>query len=278
MSASDCASHRSGRQDEPSLDAELPVVSVTVGSERAWPVSVVWSLVSEITVVLLGTLAVTRDTTREIPDATGAASLLRSRANHTSEVTNVSSFSLTETWKTIAPQAARPTVRRTKIVCTLGPDAYERRFLRVGWRAGALAAAATLVAALTAALSAEARPSELYPLRFVLSTHTIDNGRVAYVVTIRNPSSRAYGARAHLYAAPSATSDGFIPVTFSRHAKRVGQEYLVVIPRIRPHASIAFRLEFDERPSWCLGASLDAVRNQHVVISSDWMLDCFEEA
>ena len=33
----------------------------------------------------------------------------------------MSSFSLTETWKTIAPSAARPAVRRTKIVCTLGP-------------------------------------------------------------------------------------------------------------------------------------------------------------
>ena len=33
----------------------------------------------------------------------------------------MSSFSLTETWKTIAPSAARPAIRRTKIVCTLGP-------------------------------------------------------------------------------------------------------------------------------------------------------------
>ena len=174
----------------------------------------------------------------------------------------MSSFSLTETWKTIAPEAARPTVRQAS----------------VGWRARALAAAAALVAALTAALSAGARPSEPYPLRFVLSMYTIDNGRVVYVVTIRNPSSRAYGARAHFNAAPSATSDAFIPITFNRPAKRVGQEYLVVIPRIRPHASIAFRVELDDRPSWCLGASLEAVRNQHVVTSSDWVLDCFEQA
>ena len=33
----------------------------------------------------------------------------------------MSSFSLTETWKTIAPTVVRPAVRRTKIVCTLGP-------------------------------------------------------------------------------------------------------------------------------------------------------------
>jgi pyruvate kinase len=33
----------------------------------------------------------------------------------------MSSFSLTETWKTIAPAAVRPSIRRTKIVCTLGP-------------------------------------------------------------------------------------------------------------------------------------------------------------
>jgi pyruvate kinase len=33
----------------------------------------------------------------------------------------MTSFSLTETWQTIAPQATRPAVRRTKIVCTLGP-------------------------------------------------------------------------------------------------------------------------------------------------------------
>ena len=33
----------------------------------------------------------------------------------------MSSFSLTETWKTVAPIAVRPTIRRTKIVCTLGP-------------------------------------------------------------------------------------------------------------------------------------------------------------
>ncbi len=33
----------------------------------------------------------------------------------------MSSFSLTETWKTIAPTIARPAIRRTKIVCTLGP-------------------------------------------------------------------------------------------------------------------------------------------------------------
>ena len=33
----------------------------------------------------------------------------------------MSSFSLTETWQTIAPATARPDVRRTKIVCTLGP-------------------------------------------------------------------------------------------------------------------------------------------------------------
>jgi pyruvate kinase len=33
----------------------------------------------------------------------------------------MSSFSLTETWKTIAPAIVRPSIRRTKIVCTLGP-------------------------------------------------------------------------------------------------------------------------------------------------------------
>jgi pyruvate kinase len=33
----------------------------------------------------------------------------------------MSNFSLTETWKTIAPAAVRPAIRRTKIVCTLGP-------------------------------------------------------------------------------------------------------------------------------------------------------------
>ncbi len=33
----------------------------------------------------------------------------------------MSSFSLTETWKTIAPAPTRPAIRRTKIVCTLGP-------------------------------------------------------------------------------------------------------------------------------------------------------------
>ena len=33
----------------------------------------------------------------------------------------MSSFSLTETWKTIAPARVRPSIRRTKIVCTLGP-------------------------------------------------------------------------------------------------------------------------------------------------------------
>ena len=33
----------------------------------------------------------------------------------------MSSFSLTETWKTIAPAGLRPSIRRTKIVCTLGP-------------------------------------------------------------------------------------------------------------------------------------------------------------
>src|SRR2546423_15221832 len=33
----------------------------------------------------------------------------------------MSSFSLTETWKTITPATPRPEVRRTKIVCTLGP-------------------------------------------------------------------------------------------------------------------------------------------------------------
>ena len=37
----------------------------------------------------------------------------------------MSSFSLTETWKTVAPPAARPTIRRTKIVCTLGPATTE---------------------------------------------------------------------------------------------------------------------------------------------------------
>lgn len=37
----------------------------------------------------------------------------------------MSSFSLTETWKTIAPAGARPTIRRTKIVCTLGPATTE---------------------------------------------------------------------------------------------------------------------------------------------------------
>ena len=37
----------------------------------------------------------------------------------------MSSFSLTETWKTIAPAEARPTIRRTKIVCTLGPATTE---------------------------------------------------------------------------------------------------------------------------------------------------------
>ena len=33
----------------------------------------------------------------------------------------MSNFSLTETWKTIDPAAVRPAIRRTKIVCTLGP-------------------------------------------------------------------------------------------------------------------------------------------------------------
>src|SRR5947208_12490435 len=37
----------------------------------------------------------------------------------------MSSFSLTETRKTIASATARPDVRRTKIVCTLGPATSE---------------------------------------------------------------------------------------------------------------------------------------------------------
>ncbi|HUQ22330.1 MAG TPA: pyruvate kinase [Gaiellaceae bacterium] len=37
----------------------------------------------------------------------------------------MSSFSLTETWQTIAPATVRPAFRRTKIVCTLGPATTE---------------------------------------------------------------------------------------------------------------------------------------------------------
>src|SRR6266849_5678569 len=42
-----------------------------------------------------------------------------------SYVPAMSTFSLTETWQAIVPNASRNEVRRTKIVCTLGPATTE---------------------------------------------------------------------------------------------------------------------------------------------------------
>jgi len=152
----------------------------------------------------------------------------------------MSSFSLTETWKTIAPAAARPTIRRTKIVCTLGPATNEPETIYE------LAAAGMDVARLN--FSHGSHDEHLGRLRSVRAAQERVERPIAVLGDLCGPKIRVAGLRepvqvtagdALVLTEPERTQAGELGVTFAALLAQVvapGDEVLIDDGRIRARA------------------------------------------
>jgi pyruvate kinase len=152
----------------------------------------------------------------------------------------MSSFSLTETWKTIAPAAARPTIRRTKIVCTLGPATNEPETIYE------LAAAGMDVARLN--FSHGSHDEHLGRLRSVRAAQERVERPIAVLADLCGPKIRVAGLRepvqvtagdALVLTEPERTQAGELGVTFAALLAQVvapGDEVLIDDGRIRARA------------------------------------------
>jgi pyruvate kinase len=152
----------------------------------------------------------------------------------------MSSFSLTETWKTIAPAAARPTIRRTKIVCTLGPATNDAETIFE------LAAAGMDVARLN--FSHGSHDEQLARLRRVRSAQERVGRPIAVLADLCGPKIRVAGLREPMQVAtgdslvltePERAQPGELGVTFAALLAQVvapGDEVLIDDGRIRTRA------------------------------------------
>src|SRR5262245_26523563 len=151
----------------------------------------------------------------------------------------MSSFSLTETWKTIARTAARPDARRTKIVCTLGPATSEPETIFE------LAAAGMDVARLN--FSHGTHEEHLARLQAVRAAQEELGRPLAVLADLCGPKIRIAGLRepVHVEAGdllvlsdPDRVAPGEIGVTFEGLAEVVapGHEVLIDDGRIRCRA------------------------------------------
>ena len=152
----------------------------------------------------------------------------------------MSSFSLTETWKTIAPAGARPTIRRTKIVCTLGPATTEPETIFE------LAAAGMDVARLN--FSHGSHDDHLGRLRSVRAAQERLERPIAVLADLCGPKIRVAGLREPMAVGagdvliltdPEQAQAGELGVTFAALLTRVvapGDEVLIDDGRIRARA------------------------------------------
>ena len=152
----------------------------------------------------------------------------------------MSSFSLTETWKTIAPVAARPTIRRTKIVCTLGPATTDPETIFE------LAAAGMDVARLN--FSHGSHDEHLERLAAVRSAQERLGRPIAVLADLCGPKIRVAGLREPVQVAagdalvltePERARAGELGVTFAALLAQVvapGDEVLIDDGRIRARA------------------------------------------
>ena len=152
----------------------------------------------------------------------------------------MSSFSLTETWKTIAPAGARPTIRRTKIVCTLGPATTEPETIFE------LAAAGMDVARLN--FSHGSHDEHLSRLRSVRAAQERIGRPIAVLADLCGPKIRVAGLREPMAVGagdvlvltdPEQAQAGELGVTFAALLAQVvapGDEVLIDDGRIRARA------------------------------------------
>jgi len=152
----------------------------------------------------------------------------------------MSSFSLTETWKTIAPAGARPTIRRTKIVCTLGPATTEPETIFE------LAAAGMDVARLN--FSHGSHDDHLGRLRSVRAAQERLERPIAVLADLCGPKIRVAGLREPMAVGagdvliltdPEQAQAGELGVTFAALLAQVvapGDEVLIDDGRIRARA------------------------------------------
>jgi pyruvate kinase len=152
----------------------------------------------------------------------------------------MSSLSLTETWKTIAPTAVRPTIRRTKIVCTLGPATTDPETIFE------LAVAGMDVARLN--FSHGSHDEHLDRLTAVRVAQDRLGRPIAVLADLCGPKIRVEGLREPLRVAagdalvltePQRAQPGELGVTFAALLARVvapGEEVLIDDGRIRARA------------------------------------------
>ena len=152
----------------------------------------------------------------------------------------MTSFSLTETWKTIAPTEVRPIVRRTKIVCTLGPATTDSETIFE------LAAAGMDVARLN--FSHGSHDEHLDRLRSVRAAQERVGRPIAVLADLCGPKIRVAGLREPVTVAvgdalvltdPEHAQAGELGVTFAAllaEAVAPGDEVLIDDGRIRARA------------------------------------------
>ena len=152
----------------------------------------------------------------------------------------MSNFSLTETWKTIAPASARPTIRRTKIVCTLGPSTNDAA------RIFELATAGMDVARLN--FSHGSHDEQLARLGWVRAAQERVGRPIAVMADLCGPKIRVAGLREPVQVAagdvlvltePEHARAGELGVTFASLLAQVvapGDEVLIDDGRIRARA------------------------------------------
>jgi pyruvate kinase len=151
----------------------------------------------------------------------------------------MSSFSLTETWKTITRTRAEPILRRTKIVCTLGPATSEPEVIFE------LAAAGMDIARLN--FSHGTHDEHLARLQAVRAAQERLSRPIAVLADLCGPKIRVAGLREPLQVAtgdvlvltePHEAGPGEIGVTFPGLAEVVapGDEVLIDDGRIRCRA------------------------------------------
>ena len=152
----------------------------------------------------------------------------------------MSSFSLTETWKTIAPTVVRPAIRRTKIVCTLGPASTDPETIYE------LAAAGMDVARLN--FSHGSHDEHLERLAAVRIAQDRLGRPIAVLADLCGPKIRVTGLRepmqvaagdALVLTAPERAQAGELGVSFAALLAEVvapGDEVLIDDGRIRARA------------------------------------------
>jgi pyruvate kinase len=155
----------------------------------------------------------------------------------------MSSFSLTESWKTVARTQPQRAARRTKIVCTLGPASGDREAILE------LAAAGMDVARLN--FSHGSHEEHLDRLASVREAQALVGRPIAVLADLCGPKLRIAGLREPVAVAtgdevvftdPATAGDGELGVTFAALLAAVvapGDEVLVDDGRIRTRAVAA---------------------------------------